>query len=366
MVILVRRRILLTVLAVLLTAVLPSVALAQSEEEVERSRQDLNRAQDALTQAESAFQSFDRQFADAIARYETITVEMLDLTYGIAAREETIRDQERRLAELRSAARGAAVDAYTESSNTAWALNFDAASFEASAIADVVLARNADRQAQAIAIFDDARSNLRAEKEELNAARGRVVVLRSESDVMVGELELLVATAMAGRAVAVATEKEAVAAHEVAVDEWEALKNSVSPGALAWKDLVEQYFRQDIVWEALQVLDCESRGDPSAMHPASGASGLFQFLEGTWILASTLSGHAGASPFDAEANVASAAWLLGHSERVESSTWPVGPLGLSADRLEHGTAAAERLTRTVVGDSNELWASCSELKAQGP
>jgi len=132
--------------------------------------------------------------------------------------------------------------------------------------------------------------------------------------------------------VAFSKESDAVEAYEIAVDEWEALKNSVSPGALAWKDLVEQYFRDDLVWEALQVLDCESRGDPNAMHPASRASGLFQFLEGTWILASTLSGNAGASPFDPEANVASAAWLLGHSERVDHPRgrwghWVCQPLG---------------------------------------
>jgi hypothetical protein len=328
----VRRRILPAVLALLLAAALPTVASAQSEEEVEESRRELDQAQDSLVQAESALASFDRQFAEAISRYEAITVEVVDLTYGIALREDTIRGQERQLTDLRVAAREAAVDAYAESSNTAWALNFDAGAFEAAAISEAVLARNADRQARAISNFDDARSDLRVDKEELDAARGRVVLLRSESDAMVTNLEVLVADAMAVRGTAAATQQEAVAAHELAVEEWEALKNSVSPGALAWKDLVETYFRDELVWEALQVLDCESRGNPNAMHPASGASGLFQFLDGTWILASALSGHAGASPFDPEANVASAAWLLAHSERVDHPRgrwghWVCQPIG---------------------------------------
>jgi hypothetical protein len=149
---------------------------------------------------------------------------------------------------------------------------------------------------------------------------------------MVSRLEALVSTAIAERSVAVAQESQATATYEIAVEAWEALANSVSPQALVWKDLVEKYFREDLVWEALQVLDCESRGDPNAIHPASRASGLFQFLEGTWILASTLSGNAGASPFDPEANVASAAWLLEHSERVDHPRgrwghWVCQPLG---------------------------------------
>ena len=108
-----------------------------------------------------------------------------------------------------------------------------------------------------------------------------------------------------------------------------------------WKDVVERYFRPELVWEALQVMDCESRGNPDAMHPGSGASGLFQFLDGTWILASTLSGNAGASPFDPEANVAAAAWLVEHSERVDHwrgrwGHWVCQPQGWETEPLVPG------------------------------
>lgn len=55
---------------------------------------------------------------------------------------------------------------------------------------------------------------------------------------------------------------------------------------------------------------CESRWFPGAYNRSSGASGVFQFVGGTWRYASRMAGYGGASPFDAEANVFSAAWLL--------------------------------------------------------
>jgi soluble lytic murein transglycosylase-like protein len=60
-------------------------------------------------------------------------------------------------------------------------------------------------------------------------------------------------------------------------------------------------------------MDCESGGDPNAYNEASGASGLFQFLPGTWASASVSAGWAGADVFDGEANIAVAAWLSGSS-----------------------------------------------------
>ena len=55
---------------------------------------------------------------------------------------------------------------------------------------------------------------------------------------------------------------------------------------------------------------CESRWFPGAYNRSSGASGLFQFIPRTWRWASAQAGYGGHSPFEAEANVFSAAWLL--------------------------------------------------------
>jgi peptidoglycan hydrolase CwlO-like protein len=81
------------------------------------------------------------------------------------------------------------------------------------------------------------------------------------------------------------------------------------PAVEQWRGLVSAYFPASRVEEALAILDCESNGDPNAHNPYSGAAGLFQFLPSTWASTSPQAGFAGASVFDAEANIGSAAWL---------------------------------------------------------
>ena len=78
-----------------------------------------------------------------------------------------------------------------------------------------------------------------------------------------------------------------------------------------WRALVEEYWPAGQVDDALSVMECESKGDPNAYNEASGASGLFQFLPGTWTSASVSAGWAGADVFYGEANIAVAAWLSG-------------------------------------------------------
>ncbi len=88
-----------------------------------------------------------------------------------------------------------------------------------------------------------------------------------------------------------------------------------------WRWLVEQYFPAELVDEALRVMKCESNGDPAAYNSRSGASGLFQFIPNTWNWASSKAGWAGASPFDPEANTASAAWLVQWSLNRGKDAW---------------------------------------------
>ncbi len=80
-------------------------------------------------------------------------------------------------------------------------------------------------------------------------------------------------------------------------------------GAEQWRSLVTAYWPAELVDDALAVIWCESRGDPDALNPASGAAGLFQFLPSTWDSASASAGWSGADVFDPEANIAVAYWL---------------------------------------------------------
>lgn len=93
------------------------------------------------------------------------------------------------------------------------------------------------------------------------------------------------------------------------------------PAVEQWRGLVQQYFPSSRVDEALAVLQCESGGDPNAYNPYSGASGLFQFLPSTWASTAPPAGFPGASVFDAEPNIGSAAWLAGRYEQLGRPYW---------------------------------------------
>ncbi len=77
-----------------------------------------------------------------------------------------------------------------------------------------------------------------------------------------------------------------------------------------WRSLVEKHFKYQHVTWALNIMTCESRGDPKAYNASSGASGLFQHLKKYWPSRATSAGFPGASAFDPEPNIAAAAWLL--------------------------------------------------------
>jgi soluble lytic murein transglycosylase-like protein len=88
-----------------------------------------------------------------------------------------------------------------------------------------------------------------------------------------------------------------------------------------WRSLVEQFFAAELVDGALTVMQCESRGDPLAYNPVSGASGLFQFIPSTWAWAASGAGVGGASPFEPNANTATAAWLVQRSIDQGKAPW---------------------------------------------
>lgn len=95
----------------------------------------------------------------------------------------------------------------------------------------------------------------------------------------------------------------------------------LKPAVEQWRSLVATFFSSAQVDPALRIMQCESLGDPLAYNPYSGASGLFQFLPGTWAVTSVKAGYEGSSPFDPEANVAAAAWLAGYYESLGRSPW---------------------------------------------
>ena len=99
---------------------------------------------------------------------------------------------------------------------------------------------------------------------------------------------------------------------------------SRKPPPIPWSDGVRwssDTSAEERVDEALSIIECESNGDPSVTNPRSSATGLFQFINGTWEHASEQAGFGGASALDPEANVAAAAWLVDYSFDVGRSAW---------------------------------------------
>jgi soluble lytic murein transglycosylase-like protein len=84
---------------------------------------------------------------------------------------------------------------------------------------------------------------------------------------------------------------------------------SISSATYSWRPLLETHFAPDLVLDALVIIQCESVGNPDAVNPYSGASGLFQFMPGTWAVASVEAGVGDRSVFEGEANIIAASWL---------------------------------------------------------
>jgi soluble lytic murein transglycosylase-like protein len=99
------------------------------------------------------------------------------------------------------------------------------------------------------------------------------------------------------------------------------ISRPLKPAVEQWRPLVTSYFDPVLVDQALSIIQCESLGDPNAYNPYSGASGLFQFLPGTWAVTSVKAGFGGFSVFDPEANVASAAWFTSYYQARGLDPW---------------------------------------------
>ena len=94
-----------------------------------------------------------------------------------------------------------------------------------------------------------------------------------------------------------------------------------------WRPLVVKYFPSSIVNQALSVLEGESSGNRFAVNPIvtsyGNAKGLFQHLEDLWPPRAIAAGFVGRSIFDAEANIAAAAWLYGQTNNWNA--WEAKP-----------------------------------------
>lgn len=242
---------------------------------------------------------------------ESVAFEVFDLR-------EAIFDTEARVRSLRETTEARAVEAYMNGA-TPGALSIWAAStFEQTALLEETAASARRADSTKLASLATERAQLAVLQEGYEQKQQRLIILREDIIREGHTLQDLFADIDAEYVTAYEGLHKADTAFQQAVNEAEAAerRRAALAGVETWRPLVEQYFPGDRVEEALRVMRCESGGNPDAVHAESDASGLFQFLAGTWTFASIRSGFPGASRFDAEANVAAASWLVAYSIRT--------------------------------------------------
>jgi hypothetical protein len=225
---------------------------------------------------------------------------------------------ERRFGALRDVAEDRVVEAYMDGTGSSLLSIWSVSNFEQSALLEETAAAARRADLAGLATLDAARVELTLLHDRYATVEESLGNLREENLRVKRSLEELFAEVDARYLQAYQGLDEADGRYRQAISAWEAAqrRRAARAGVEPWRSLVEQYFPGDLVEEALAVMGCESGGNPDAVHPDSDATGLFQFLAPTWVFSSIGAGFPGASRLDAEANIATAAWLVDHSVRI--------------------------------------------------
>jgi hypothetical protein len=310
----------------LLPVIIPGgVPEAGAQTEVDRAEEAVDRAAAERTAAEAMVEAWatrrgtiqDRVMATLFSLEQT-NDELEGVAFEVFDLREAIFDAEARVRSLREITEARAVQAYMNGA-TPGALSIWAAStFEQTALLEETAASAQRADSIELASLATERAELAVLQEGYQQTHQRLSSLREDIMREGHALQDLFAQIDAEYVTAYEGLQRADGAFQRALSEAEAAerRRAALAGVEPWRPLVEHYFPGDRVEEALRVMRCESSGNPDAVHPESDASGLFQFLAGTWTFASIRAGFPGASRFDAEANVAAASWLVEYSIRT--------------------------------------------------
>ncbi|NND85395.1 MAG: transglycosylase SLT domain-containing protein [Acidimicrobiia bacterium] len=302
--------------AVFAVAVVPASAqtdLQRAKDEVEDAESERAGARSQVGVERTELTEAGRALAVAFEEFSILAQELSDLSLVVLDVEEGIRRTERDLATTRDLALEQAVEVYTSAVAGTGLFSLLSGTDPASAvIAAGVLDDLAQEEQRYLADYTALRSDLERKRQVLADQREVVAELTQQADAQRDVLEELYAIAEAELVAAEAAVRQADAAYASAIDALQKEERRLASlrGAESWRWLVEIYFPEGLVNEALAIIQCESRGNPDAENPRSTATGLFQFLSSTWSWASVEAGWAGASRYDPEANTAVAAWLV--------------------------------------------------------
>ncbi len=315
------RRLLPLVLAGLLVpALLPGGAFAQTEVdradgEVARAKAERDAAQEMVDDWAVQRGTIQARLMAALFALEQTNTQLEDAAFRVFDLRDEILEAEARLRYLRETTESRVVETYMIGTGGDLLSIWSASNFEQSALLEETAA--AAKRAESLLLVDLTveRDRLRSLQGGYQEAQEQLRTLREDNVGQLDMLEGLFLEVDSRYAQSYAGLQQADAGYQQALGAWEAAqrRRAARAGVEPWRSLVEQYFPADRTEEALRVMACESRGNADAVHPESGATGLYQFLAGTWVFSSVNAGFAGASRFDAEANVAAAAWLVEYS-----------------------------------------------------
>ena len=292
--------------------------LEEAESEFEKAQQEQRQAQGELGSAQSSREAFGNELAATLNDYQQTNAQIEDLARSVAGLRYELGIKEDRVRELRGRTEERAVDAYMRNVSGPTAPVFLADTFSEVGLVNEVAASQIEIDSTLADELDVARAELDALRAQYDGQRQQLDGLRLQLDLQRGDLETLFGNADERVLQAYRTLDEADAAYTLALErlDEERRKRRWTGSVEQWRPLVEQYFPPERVAEAMSVMWCESRGNPDAKNPTSSATGLFQFLSGTWAWASVEAGWSGYSRLDPEANIASAAWLVDYSIRT--------------------------------------------------
>ena len=335
----------------LLVIALVPIARAQSVDEARNARDSADRLVSAAVANRDAI---ELELLEALERYQVLSLQLAEVSSDLESLGERIVRTGFELQLANDVASERAVAAYMQAVALPSAVVFGTSTLESALVAQrsfALLSGEDHSQINTLAITERDLSFL---EDRFTIELAQVQSLQLEVDAQADHLEELFIAADQELAVAIASARAADSAYREALDEAARARavaaerekrqqssttttrppstnttttsggggtRTFTPTVERWRSLVGQYFPTNMVDDALAVIYCESRGNPDAYNPYSGASGLFQFIPGTWAVASVKAGFSGASAFEPEPNVASAWWLVSYYQSRGKPSW---------------------------------------------
>ncbi len=315
--------------------------VSDAENKAEQAEAARDTAYSLVDSASAERDKVEAELAEAMLRYNdsaerlsaanTVLIEIED---ALAAAELEAQGLDGRLAEQTVAAYMNSVGQKTE-----LLINADLSS---ALLASHILEMARDDTDEVLADLTAQKQHLEALRMSAEQEREQVAALTAELEAETERLNSLFAEANQGLSDAIRKARKADADYRAALSAVEKARaqataktkpptsdnsgskvGKVTPKArvLAWRPLVEKYFAPDLVESALVIMQCESLGDPKIVNTSSGASGLFQFMPGTWATASVKAGVSDRSVFDGEANIIAASWLAEYYRARGYNAW---------------------------------------------